>query len=270
MSLFKTFKTTRLLQITMSSLFSVISTWSLAGALSQGEQDQVLNIIQIFKQQDTDEISQHIRYPLKREQPIPAVQDAAEMQVRFNEVFDPNFVQHIASSSLSQWSSMGWRGVMFENGLLWLDEDKIIAVNHSNDQEQKRKQELLNQQKANIHPSLRNFQQPELVIQTQSFMVRIDQLSDGSYRYASWKKGKPQTTPPDLILKSGQVQFNGSGGNHAFIFQNGKSKNAHYYIVERNVMGAQETPEATLSIMKGNQEILKQSANLVDENNLSF
>ena len=50
-------------------------------------------------------------------------------------------------------------------------------------------------------------------------------MEDGSYRYASWSKSKTIDQKPDLILKNGEVTYEGSARNHCYTF-----KNARYQI----------------------------------------
>lgn len=47
--------------------------------------------------------------------------------------------------------------------------------------------------------------------QTEKFTIRIDELDDGHYRYASWAKGKTLADKPDLVLKNGTVRVEGTG-----------------------------------------------------------
>lgn len=230
-----------------------------AFALTNSEQQQVNRIIQNFKQNNQRAIIQNIRYPLQREAPIPAIQSVADMEKRFNQVFDTQLKQDIAHSKLSQWSSMGWRGLMLDEGKVWLDGGKITAVNYSSKAEQQYKQNLIAQQKRQLHPSLQKFKAPVFSFKTLSFMVRIDELSNGQYRYASWKANQKQVAKPSLILNQGSVTFDGSGGNHHYTFKSG----SYLYTVERNIMGEKTTPEVALQVKQHNKTILNQAGKLM-------
>ena len=56
-----------------------------------------------------------------------------------------------------------------------------------------------------IWKDLKNFKSFKVYMQTSKFKVWIDQMEDGSYRYASWSKSKTIDQKPDLILKNGEV-----------------------------------------------------------------
>ena len=85
----------------------------------------------MFRQKAVDEISENIVYPLKRTSPIPSVENAEELKERFDSIFDEDLIRIITSSDIDQWSEMGWRGIMLDDGILWMDYDgKITAVNY--------------------------------------------------------------------------------------------------------------------------------------------
>jgi hypothetical protein len=75
--------------------------------------------------------------------------------------------------------------------------------------------------KNNVHESINQFFQPELFCETESYNIRIDQMEENNYhnyRLALWSKEKEQFDEPDVILQNGDCIFDGSGGNHYFIF----------------------------------------------------
>jgi len=70
--------------------------------------------------------------------PIPDIKDETELINRFDEVFNDELTAVIASSNIdTDWDSVGWRGIMLNSGVMWVDTDgKIIAVNTQNAKEQ--------------------------------------------------------------------------------------------------------------------------------------
>lgn len=238
---------------------AIFSTTAYADNLSAEEKQQVAKIIQLFKAKNVNAISKQIQYPFQREAPLPHVKNATEMKTRFNEIFDKKLMNSITQSKYDQWSSMGWRGVMLDDGTVWLNGDKISAVNYSSQAEQKHQQRLLAQQKVKLHSSIQQFKAPELLFKTSKYLVRIDLLDNNKYRYASWKLGQSQSNKPDLILNNGQVTMDGSGGNHHFEFKNG----VYHYVVDRNIIGSDEAAEVVLTVTQKNKEILNQNGVIV-------
>ncbi|MGL5390295.1 MAG: hypothetical protein ACRDA8_02685 [Shewanella sp.] len=180
-------------------------------------------LIDAAKTQDREAIAKLIHYPLKRMYPLEPIGSRSAMLARFDQVFDAKLLERIAHSNLEQdWHRVGSRGMMLDNGALWLDfAGNIIGINYQTALEATQYAALLAAQKATLPPSLREFERPELMWHTPRFTVRVDYLGQEQYRYAAWAKGKPLNSDPDLLLTSGKRLMDGSGGNHRFEFQSG-------------------------------------------------
>tara|TARA_Y100001933_G_scaffold229764_1_gene246290 strand:- start:193 stop:1833 length:1641 start_codon:yes stop_codon:yes gene_type:complete len=109
-----------------------------------------------------------------------------------------------------------------------------------------------------IYKELNDFKNHKAFIQTKKFKVLIDQLQDGSYRYASWPKSKTISDEPDLILKGGTVDFQGSSGNHLYTF-----KNSNYiYTCFINVLG-KKSKDAFLKVTQNEKVIVDHDATFI-------
>lgn len=221
----------------------------------------IKNIITLFQQKNIQKISNFVNFPLRREYPIPEIKNREQFKQRFNEVFDKKLIDKIAHSKTEQWSEVGWRGIMLANGDVWIDSDegKIIAVNHQSDFEKKLRKELINKEKENVHSSLKTFESPTYKIKTKKYLIRIDELENKKYRYASWKISKKESSKPDVILNNGELEFQGSGGNHVITFTNGN----YVYKVYRNILGEENTPDITLEVEENEKTILHQDGTLI-------
>ena len=232
------------------SLFFTSNTFS----LEQKYHESVLPVITAFKTQDKTAIAAHIRYPLKRQYPLPDIKNEAEFINRFDEVFDDELVAFIGSSNINtDWDSVGWRGIMLNNGVMWVDTDgKVIAVNTQNATEQAHAEKLIAQDKQSLHSSIKTFQKPILDWDTAKYRVRVDDLGDGNFRYASWNIDKSPSDRPDIVLIHGEITFSGSGGNHSYTFKNG-----HYsYILHVTVIGCDTSPPGWLEVYKNDKQLL--------------
>ena len=107
--------------------------------------DSINEVIALFKTGNIDGISEKINFPLYREYPLPAIKDKEEFKQRFNEVFDKILIDKISDSKIEQWSEVGWRGIMLDDGVLWMaNSDGIItSVNYQSDFEKKRRKDLI-------------------------------------------------------------------------------------------------------------------------------
>jgi hypothetical protein len=232
------------------SLFFTSNTFS----LEQKYHESVLPVITAFKTQDKTAIAAHIRYPLKRQYPLPDIKNKAEFINRFDEVFDDELVAFIGSSNINtDWDSVGWRGIMLNNGVMWVDTDgKVIAVNTQNATEQAHAEKLIAQNKQSLHSSIKTFQKPILDWKTSKYRVRVDDLGDGNFRYASWSIDKSPSDKPDIVLINGDITFEGSGGNHHYTFKNGR----YSYVLQVTVIGCDTSPPGWLEVYKDERLLL--------------
>ncbi|WP_083243810.1 hypothetical protein [Aeromonas sp. DNP9] len=213
-------------------------------------------LVDAAEARDHQALANQMKYPFKQEYPIPAIKTPAEMLTRFDEVFDDAILKSIATSQVGQdWQTMGWRGIMLGSGEVWMDFDgKVIGINHQTAQAAKLKAELIARQKRDLHPSVREYKSPELMWQTEKFTIRIDELDDGHYRYASWARGKTLADKPDLVLKNGTVRVEGTGGNHTYLFTSGPYR----YECVVTVLGERGVPPGELVVYKDDVEIVHQ------------
>ncbi|MGE6461042.1 hypothetical protein ACQKC7_04585 [Pseudoalteromonas tetraodonis] len=223
-------------------------------ALEQKYHESVLPVISAFKAHDKTAIAAHIRYPLKRRYPLPDIKNEAGFITRFDEVFDDELVAVIGSSNINtDWDSVGWRGIMLNNGVIWVDTDgKVIAVNTQNTTEQAHAEKLIAQDKQSLHSSIKTFHKPILDWKTENYRVRVDNLGDGNFRYVSWSIDKSPSDKPDIVLINGDITFEGSGGNHHYTFKNGR----YSYILHVTVIGCDTSPPGWLEVYKNDKQLL--------------
>lgn len=223
--------------------------------------DSIKKVIELFKEKNIDKISSKISFPLYRQYPIPPIKNKEELKKRFSEVFDQILIDKIVYSEIGQWSEVGWRGITLDNGVLWMaNSDGIItSVNYQSDFEKKLLINLIDKEKENLHSSLKTFEIPIYKIKTKNYLIRIDELANYKYRYASWKIGAKETSEPDIILKNGELEFLGSGGNQVICFVQGE----YTYKVYRNIIGEDDMPDITLEVEKDGQIILTEDGELI-------
>ena len=227
-------------------------------ALEQKYHESVLPVIAAFKAEDKTAIAAHIRYPLKRQYPLPDIKNEAGFITRFDEVFDDELVAVIGSSNINtDWDSVGWRGIMLNNGVIWVDTDgKVIAVNTQNTTEQAHAEKLIAQDKLSLHSSIKTFHKPILDWKTENYRVRVDNLGDGNFRYVSWSIDKSPSDKPDIVLINGDITFEGSGGNHHYTFKNGR----YSYVLHVTIIGCDTSSLGWLEVYKNDKQLLFEGA----------
>lgn len=236
------------------SLFMVMQQGMFAqtGGLTHTQQDDVNKLIRAAKAGNKQQIASLVTYPLKRTYPLEDVKSKDEMLMRFATIFDSVLLLRIARSKTEDWRAMGWRGLMLDNGVLWMDDaGKIIAINHQSEKEKRLQEKAIQKEKQALPPSLQIFVTPLYNIVTKRFRVRIDELAGDQLRYASWSL-KHSNKEPDLVLYNGVFEAQGSGGNHTITFTNGQYR----YVVAINRLGTIEIPEALITVFKEGKELL--------------
>ena len=196
-------------------------------------------------------ISNMIKYPLNRKAPIHSIQNKQELIDEFESIFDTKLKNIILNATEKDLDKMGGRGTMLKNGLIWFRDGKIIAINYQSEKEKNLMKEINKSDKNLIYKSLANFKTNKLIFLTKRFKIRIDLLENLTFRYASWSKQENQNQKPNLILKNGEIIFDGSGGNYYYIFKNKEYK----YIIYINVIGVDDFI-GNLKVYKNNKIIL--------------
>ncbi len=246
-------------QITLIALILIFKL-GFSQELKKDDYETVKTFVDYIKNNDIDKLKTIIAYPLKREYPLSDIDNEIEFEKRYNEIFDDSLKNKIISSNIgTDWSTVGWRGIMLNNGDLWLDYDgRLLSINYQSGFERDKRIELIENDKISIHESLKDFKEPILIIETKKFKIRIDKLNNTKYRYASWSIDSKMSEKPDLIIKDGNWIPEGSGGNHRYEFINGNYK----YDCIINVLGADDTPPAELVVYQDDKEILNEQGQI--------
>ncbi|SHL35068.1 hypothetical protein [Flavobacterium saccharophilum] len=243
-------------------IFFALGIQNISGQdLKPAYQKFVKSFIANIKSNNKEGVAAFIRYPLGREYPIPAVKNKADFIKRYDQIFDATLKKEIISSNPAKdWFEMGWRGIMLGQGDIWMDTTgKVSTINYQSQAEKDLKNKLIAGEKGKLHPSIAIFKAPVYVLETSKFRVRIDDLGNDNYRYASWAIKKPMSQKPNLIITNGKWISDGSGGNSHYEFK----KDAYLYECYIIVIGTDDSPPAYLSISQNGKEILNQNAKIV-------
>ena len=221
----------------------------------------IQSFINNVKADRKEAVADVVQYPLKRENPMASVKNKADFIKRYSEIFDADLKKEITSSNPDKdWQEMGWRGIMLNSGTIWFDSDgKLTAINHESKYEKDLKTKLIASQKKKLHSSIAVFKEPVCILETSKFRIRIDDIGNNKYRYASWSIKKAMSSKPDLVIQNGKFIADGTGGNHHYEFKKGN----YVYECDIIVLGEKDAPAARLTIYQNAKEILAQDAKIV-------
>lgn len=241
-------------------LFLYLTIFCLANTITAQEESYVNNaqpFIEAIQADAKEQIAELVVYPLYRPDPLPPIANAQEFVQRFKELFDTKLLTALKNSDTkSNWNQVGWRGIMFEHGDVWLNLDgKLIGINYRTAIATQMITKLIKRDKATIHHSLRMYKAPKFLWETKRFKIRVDELIDGNYRYAAWSVNQSQSERPDLILTNGTWTPDGSGGNSYYTFTNG----AYRYECHIIRLGPENAPPGALRVYKRDKVIVDEA-----------
>lgn len=76
---------------------------------------------QAVRQNNRSAIAQMIAYPLSQPYPLQDIANEKELIKYYHRIFPKSLLQRLDTSTIDDWSQVGWRGIMFCNGHIWID-----------------------------------------------------------------------------------------------------------------------------------------------------
>lgn len=76
---------------------------------------------QAVRQNKRSAIAKMIAYPLSQPYPLQDIANEKEFIIHYNRIFPKSLLQRLDTSTMDDWSQVGWRGIMFCNGHIWID-----------------------------------------------------------------------------------------------------------------------------------------------------
>ena len=250
--------------MTKSILPLLLLTFSLSDGFSQLSKTEYESVIEYFvdciKNTNIKKLDSIISYPIGLPYPVPPINNKEDLKKRYSKIFDDSLTSLIVNSNIKEdWTDVGWRGIKLHNGIIWLYYDgRLLAINYSSKEAEEVEKQRIEYERELLNPDLKEFKIPIFTLETAKYIVRVDQLENQEYRYASWSKDSELSVKPDLIIEHGEWTADGSGGNHYFTFTNAK----YCYVVYVNELATDDTSRFNLVVYKDEKEIINQPADL--------
>ncbi len=237
-----------------------------ANEVMQKKEKDIANIVQPFKNAvKTDNpalIADYVSYPFERQNPLPDIENKEDFVQNYEYLFDDELKKAIVASSPTDWEKMGWRGIMFDNGILWLnDNGKLIALNNETEKETDYIKQWHEKDKKTLYPSLRKYEKHILVFETEKRLGRIDRVAENKYRLVLWDRGDNFSKKPKIIISEGNVKFHGTANNSTYHFNLDDTS----YVFYINRIRAIEQPQYEFSESKkgSDDDFVKVKAHVV-------
>jgi hypothetical protein len=184
---------------------------------------QIDKIVDLIKNENISQLSDLIKYPLKRPNPIPNIENRNAFILYYKILFDSDFKKKITNAVYTTNNTIDrYDGFGLFQGDIWINENGFItAINHNSDSEKILKKALDDETKRIINPIVSKWKDNIIVCKSDKFLIRIDLLDDNSIRYVSWSTSKKISDKPELILNKGVLEFQGTMGGETYTFKNG-------------------------------------------------
>ena len=241
-------------------VFQFVFCWNLTAqeyGLSETEKAAIGKMKELMRTRQKELIAEHIAYPFYREAYFDyVIQNKQEFLEVFDRIFDEKKIEQFC---LSEWRDerhplTDERFLCGNNGhfyaILSSKNELIIVVSSHSDSEKQYLETLIEKDRQQLHESLRDYEKPGWIASAGKYRIRIDRMSNGKLRYASWNKDKPISAPADLVIIGGE--HDGSRWWDSFTFKNGE----YTYNLWHNVMGPANGPFRALEVFKGDKRIL--------------
>ena len=195
----------------------------------------VNRFVRAMKAGDRTGLAEIISFPIERNYPLPSIRTEEEFLELYEEFIDEEFTRTIVESDEYDCGRRTWRPLSIvrneqsepEQGgvpLVWFDDyGNVGRIWHETEIARRKRIRLVEAERNQLHPSLREYVYPVLEWETCTYRIRIDDLGS-AFRYASWKVNKSHSNKPDIVIDNGEIISEGTAINRYYIFQNGEYK----------------------------------------------
>ena len=212
-------------------------------------ENSIQHFVKALAERDADALEEHVGFPFKRDYPLPPIKTIEEFVAAIPQLFEEEDIKGM--QDIDEWESVGWRGYMYKNGLVWLSEDFSLTAAggwRGTEKEHELWLECVKKEIASLHPSLRDgVVRPILSFMTEdgAWRGRIDQMESKDddkdvYRLAVYKAGTPIADKPDAVVLC-DLKVEGSACNEYYIGRDAR------YSLDVNNAGPEDSPEFTFN-----------------------
>ncbi len=192
---------------------------------SDGYEVSIQNFLEQTKRGDANGVAKLVRYPLNRQYPLKNINNEQEFVARYDELFDRAIIDSLIENP-DRWQTMGWRGIMYNNGEIWFDYDgTLTAINWETELAAELLRKGIAREYEMVHPDVSSsVKLPVLAFKTQDdkWIGRIDGVAAERHaadvQLALYKSGTPLEGKPDYLLR-GRLDIQGSAHNMYYFFQ---------------------------------------------------
>ena len=169
-----------------------------------------------LKENNRQAIADLISYPLFRAEPLLSIKNNKEFLRHWEEFFDATTTRVLLEAKAEQ---IGWRGISIANGIIWFDNGHIKSIYTDTSAYKRAMLKAIKRDSKRLYSSARNYDELSYQCSTKNLHVRVQKHGD-DLRYFAWKSPADLLMKPELELKGGSYNPQGTGGGYELVFQN--------------------------------------------------
>lgn len=167
-----------------------------------------------LRDNDREAVAQLIEYPLRREFPLKSIANKVEFKVHWAEYFDTANIKTLIDAQAEQY---GWRGIALANGRVWFAHGHVASIFTETAAGKEALADARKREAQTLYASARGYDSIAFQCNTAMLQVRA-QRHGKDLRYFAWKTGVALSSKPQLELRGGVYDPQGTGGNFNLSF----------------------------------------------------
>ena len=172
----------------------------------------------LLKTNNPQLIAKNVVYPYSLGWGVPSVQNEQEFIEKYDIILPEYLRKYLIDTPMDDWGSgenLGGICLNYCPDAHLTDDGKIIWIKDSEELKRYR-EEYIKKEKQIIHPSLKEYNYNLYTMETEDWLIRIDDMKglykayseyekQQHYRLALWKKGKTISDEPDIVFDQGYL-----------------------------------------------------------------
>lgn len=179
--------------------------------------DNIRRVARALATRDKKALAKMIMYPMWEPYPIKNIENEQEFIQNFDCLVTKDISEKVDTTSLFGWERVGWRGIMYDNGMIWLGDygDQIRSISYTTPEETALYERLCAEERRLIGFPEKERPSQCYLAPDSAFLIHITYLpSDeygGDYRVRLYRRGDPLDKP--YLNEPCEQFYGGSCGN---------------------------------------------------------
>lgn len=178
----------------------------------------IQEFIDIIESENMNYVKENVIYPLDRMYPLPSIANEKEFVEHFDSMFDEGLIKKIVDSDQKEDWEQGGRYIYLKGGSVFLSfSGKLRRLSDPSETDELERKKLIEQERSTLHESIRVYTDPEVLMNTANYIIRIDKLGYFYVRLSIWEQGQEMSSEPLAVKERGDSGSTGKGRIYKFV-----------------------------------------------------